>query len=123
MVKSQMTVLIKRVKLWGSMLKIIATLHRKSGMSKEVFLKHWREVHVPLVASLPHLKGYVINPLIGTLDEEQACDGIAELWYSDRDAFEKSMASPEREAARADLVNFTDLTRMTRSIVEEERIV
>ncbi len=105
------------------MIKLIATLHRKPGMSREDFLRHWREVHVPLVARLPHLKGYVINPMIETMDDEQPYDGVAELWYEDRESFEASLRSPEREAARRDLASFTDLERMTRAIVEEQRII
>ncbi len=105
------------------MFKLIATLHRKPGMSREEFLKHWRDVHVPLVADLPHLEGYVINPFLETMDDKPPYDGIAELWYEDREKFELSLASPQRDAARADLAAFTDLTRMTRAIVEEHRII
>ncbi len=105
------------------MIKVIATLHRKPGMSEQDFLRHWKEVHVPLVAALPLLKGYVINPFVATLDEEPPYDGVAELWYEDRKSLEKSLSSPERQAARLDLAAFTDVSRMTRAIVDEQRII
>jgi len=105
------------------MIKLIATIHRKPGLSDEAFLRHWRDIHVPLVARLPNLKGYVINPLLETMDAARPYDGVAELWFESRDALERSLASPERDEARADLAEFTDLSRMTRAIVEEERIL
>jgi len=105
------------------MIKVIATLHRKPGMSDDEFLGYWKQVHVPLVARLPNLIGYVINPLLETMDDARPYDGVAELWFENRERFEDAMASPERDAARADLGKFTDLTRMTRAIVNEERIL
>ena len=114
---------LRRTKPGEPMIKLIATIHRKPGLSDEAFLRHWREIHVPLVARLPNLKGYVINPFLDTMDEVRPYDGIAELWFEDRAAFDRSMASPERDAARADLAEFTDLARMTRAIVDEERIL
>jgi len=106
-----------------SLIKLIATFHRKSGMSDEEFLRYWKEVHVPLVARLPNLVGYVINPLVETMDDTRPYDGMAELWFASRERFEAAMASPERDAARADLEKFTDLASMTRAIVDEERIL
>ena len=104
------------------MIKLIATLHRKPGMSREDFLRHWREVHVPLVAALPHLKGYVINTSVEFMADAHPFDGVAELWYEDRESLEKSLASPQRNASRADLAAFTDVGKLTISIVDEQRI-
>ena len=105
------------------MIKVIATLHRKPGMSDEEFLRYWKDVHVPLVARLPNLIGYVINPLVETMDAARPYDGVAELWFESRESFDQALASPERDEARANLERFTDLSRMTRAIVDEERIL
>ena len=105
------------------MIKVIATLHRKPGFSDEEFLRYWKEVHVPLVARLPNLIGYVINPLLETMDASRPYDGVAELWFESRESFDQALASPERDETRADLEKFTDLSRMTRAIVDEERIL
>jgi len=105
------------------MIKLIATIHRKPGLSDEEFLRYWKQVHVPLVARLPNLIGYVINPLVETMDAARPYDGVAELWFESKESLEQALASPERDEARADLEIFTDLTRMTRAIVDEERIL
>ena len=32
------------------MIKVLAVLHKRSDMSREEFVRYWREVHAPLAA-------------------------------------------------------------------------
>jgi hypothetical protein len=48
-----------------------------------------------------------------------AWDAVVELYWENREAMEAAWASPEGEAATADLEAFADLSRSSWSIVEE----
>ena len=83
------------------MVKTISLLTRRDGMTLEQFVTHWFEIHAPLAHAVPGLRRYVqshilaerTRPDIPTTDV--AIDGIAELWYDDRDAMARALASPE----------------------------
>jgi uncharacterized protein (TIGR02118 family) len=62
---------------------------RRLELSPEEFIRHWVEVHAPLVGALPGLRRYVQDHVV---DERRApgvpsigagIDGIAELWFDD----------------------------------------
>jgi uncharacterized protein (TIGR02118 family) len=105
------------------MIKSIGLLVRKPGMTHEQFMKHWVDVHAPLALKVPGIRRYVQShiveerrrpdiPAIG-LD----VDGIAELWYDDRDAMARAGASPEMKALHADGALF--IGRIQSYVVEE----
>src|SRR5579863_1256570 len=89
------------------MIKITALAIRRPELSHEQFMRHWVDVHAPLVDALPGVRRYVQNHILA----EQAApvpptgvalDGIAELWFDDRAAFERAFASPEGQRLAAD---------------------
>ena len=90
------------------MVKSLSLLTRKSGLTHAQFMKHWIEIHGPLALAVPGLRRYVQShirdvrerPDIPTLDV--AIDGVAELWYDDRDSMARALASPEAKALHAD---------------------
>ena len=90
------------------MIKSISLLVRKPGMTHEQFMKHWVEIHAPLALKMPGLRRYVQShivedrkrPDVPPLDVE--IDGIAELWYDDRESLARALASPEGKALYAD---------------------
>lgn len=94
------------------MIRSVSLLTRKEGMTYKEFLQHWVEVHAPLAHAVPGLKRYVQlhiveerrRPDIPALDVE--IDGIAELWYNDRDAMMRALASPEAKTLMADGASF-----------------
>lgn len=95
------------------MIKRISLLYKKDGMSVEEFRTHWRNVHAPIARRMPALRSYLQQDvvtelgLLGTgMSAEEIPDGIAELTYADEAASKASLASPEGEAAVADLKNF-----------------
>ena len=109
------------------MIKSVSLLSRKAGLSHEEFVKHWREVHAPLAHAVPGLRRYVQSHIVGertrpdipTTDVE--VDGIAETWYDDRTAMERSNASAEAKALHADGALF--IGRIKSFIIEEKVII
>ena len=108
------------------MIKSIALLTRKEGLSHEEFVKHWLEVHAPLAHAVPGVRRYVqshivearARPDIPTTDVE--IDGIAELWYDDRAAMERANASLEARALHADGASFIGRIK---SFITEEKVI
>jgi len=109
------------------MIKSISLLTRKPELTHQQFVKHWLEIHAPLALAVPELRRYVqshivderTRPDIPTTDV--AVDGIAELWYDDRAAMERAVASPEARRLHADGALF--IGRIKTFIVEEKQIV
>ena len=90
-------------------------------------MKHWVEVHAPLAHEVPGLRRYVQShiveerrrPDIAPLGVE--IDGIAELWYDDREAMARALASPEAKALHADGALF--IGRIKTFTIEEKVII
>jgi uncharacterized protein (TIGR02118 family) len=87
------------------MVKLIA-LYRKPA-DPDAFLKHYREVHTPLMRKVPGMSGMELkrvtaNPFGG----EPAYFLVAEMTWPDQAAFKTAMKSPENAAAGKDLVGF-----------------
>jgi uncharacterized protein (TIGR02118 family) len=80
--------------------RIVAVLRKKDGMSYEEFLEHWRDRHPEFVNRLPGLRRYVQS---SPLDQRRTWpfDGVAELWFDTvRDvaaAFDSPASGPMRE--------------------------
>jgi len=98
------------------MTKVLVLLHKRDDLSWDEFSRYWREVHRPLAMRLPNLRRYVENhgPEIGSMPY-----GVAEFYFDDPDSFQAALASPEGEAALADLANFVDVERTGMTIVAE----
>ena len=108
------------------MIKSLSLLTRKAGLTHEEFMRHWVEVHAPLAHAVPGVRRYVQSHI---LDERTrpdipttavAVDGVAELWFDDRDAMARSNASPEAKRLHADGALFIGSIK---SFVTEEFVV
>jgi uncharacterized protein (TIGR02118 family) len=84
----------------------------------QAFSIHWLEVHGPLAAKLPNLRGYVQNHIVARGDTPPSqlhrIDGISQLWFEDVDAMNVGMESPENQACIEDVSGF--LSRVTLAI-------
>lgn len=109
------------------MIKAISLLVRKDGLTHEQFVTHWFEIHGPLARAVPGIRRYVQSHIVG--DRKRAdiaglpveADGIAELWYDDRAAMERAIATPEMKALHADGTLF--IGRIKSFLVEERVII
>jgi uncharacterized protein (TIGR02118 family) len=109
------------------MIKSIGLLTRRPELSHEEFVRHWVEIHAPLAHAVPGVLRYVQNHI---RDErrrsdipatEVDIDGIAELWYADREAMERANRSPEAKRLHDDGALF--IGRIKSFIVEEKVII
>ena len=108
------------------MIKSVSLLTRKPGLTHEQFVRHWLDIHAPLAHAVPGIRRYVqshileerTRPDIPSTDVE--VDGIAELWYDDRQAMARAMATPEAKALHADGALFIGRIK---SYVTEEKVI
>jgi uncharacterized protein (TIGR02118 family) len=121
------------------MLKLTFCLHRLPRLSREEFQRHWRETHGPLVrrhAAALGIARYVQvhaghddlgAALRASRGAPEPYDGVAELWWRDRAAFEAALATPEAQRAGAELLadekRFIDLARSPLWIGEEHEVI
>lgn len=71
---------------------------RKPGTTKDEFVRHWREVHVPKARKHhPGMKRYVQNVVVSRLSSTgEDWDGFTEGWYpSEKEYTENMFDSPE----------------------------
>jgi uncharacterized protein (TIGR02118 family) len=108
-------------------IKSISLLTRKDGLTREAFIRHWVDVHGPLARTVPGIKRYVQShiveerrrPDIPGIDVQ--VDGIAELWYDDRESMARAAATPEMKALHADGALF--IGRIKAFTVEEKVVI
>jgi uncharacterized protein (TIGR02118 family) len=95
------------------MVKLIAFLKRKPGMSREDFVQRWVNEHTQLSSQLPGLLEYRINTALqhqpGGDGLEPLYDGTAELWWESIEAMEASFASEIGKRAGADADEFCEV--------------
>jgi uncharacterized protein (TIGR02118 family) len=99
------------------MIKTIAFLKRKTGLSREAFIRYYETRHAPLILSIaPQICDYRRNSLIaeGAIVAPGATapdfDVVTELWYPDEAAFAAAMAA------------FTDPVNAQRIAADEENV-
>ena len=108
------------------MIKSLSLLTRRPELSREQFVRHWRDIHAPLALAVPGLRRYVQSHIIeertrpDIATTEVAIDGIAETWYDDRAAMERANASPEAKRLHADGALFIGSIK---TFVTEERVI
>lgn len=102
-------------------------LTRLPDLPIEQFRNHWRTVHGPLAARLPGLRAYHQNHIVDSAQlgisyprGQWNIDGFSELWFDDREAMRRAIASEAYEPIAADADVFLSDTRV---IVAEQQAV
>ena len=101
------------------MLKVHILSRRRSDMTHEQYVQHWRDVHAPLFASQPDVKRYVRRYIQCFITADKPAgptlgdtDGIVELWFDDIEAFKAFGNSKSYlEVIKPDEERFTDPKR------------
>jgi uncharacterized protein (TIGR02118 family) len=106
------------------MVKLVACLKRKPGVSMEKFQSHWRTQHAEIVVRQAGLRRYVQNHVLpeSYANGEPRFDGVAEAWFDDVDAMRRLAPSAEYRAVRDDEPSFLDVPGM-RVLLTDERVV
>lgn len=106
------------------MVKAIALIKRKPGLSREEFRRHYEEVHAPLIlAHAPHIVKYVRNHVIVSRGaDDPPFDSVTELWFDSMEGFKADTAIWGTEAGkviRDDEDSFLDRSKLAFFLVNE----
>ena len=107
------------------MIKLVLLFSKRADVSYEQFLRHWREVHIPLVLKIPNIRRYVISEPVGTLAGSSGArqlDGMAELWFDSEEAAQAALNTPETLATGVDGRNFIEKGSLRRLLCVEREI-
>jgi uncharacterized protein (TIGR02118 family) len=109
------------------MVKLITIVKRKSGITRDEFIEHWKHVHARLAIEdksfWSRVRKYVQNYVTSTDGGRAAWDGVVELWFDSQAELDAAFAGQEtKEGLIADLDNFIDHASII-SVVTEENIV
>jgi uncharacterized protein (TIGR02118 family) len=112
------------------MIQLITMLKRKPGTTHEEFLTYWREVHGPLVRSLPcarYVKRYEqhasVWPPEGSRMPEPMYDGVTIQWFDSTDDFFAHIREPDQGEMMADTENFLDVSTIHWTICEAPVVI
>ena len=122
------------------MIKLVFTIRRREGMTREEFQRYWREQHAPLVqrhADTLRIRRYIqVHSRDTDLDEALSAsreseprvyDGVAELWWESFEDLAAGASSEEGQAAAAALLEderrFIDLPRSAIWLGEENVVI
>ena len=111
------------------MIKMIALLKKKEGVSSEEFSRKWFEEIGPLAAStMPGFRRYVQNHAVAMpgATGEPRIDGVTEIWFDDVEALQKFFKvalSDEGEHLRTEEEKIFDAEKNFFFIAEEKVIV
>ena len=111
----------------GFTIKRASLLARKPGMSHEDFVKHWVEIHAPMARACPGIGRYTLTIINSSSTRKDVAsfeiqvDGIAELWFKDKAAFDAYSTSPATKRLRDDGATF--IGREIDFVAEEKIII
>lgn len=92
------------------MIKIIGTAYKRDDFTTDEFFRYWNEVHAPISAKAPGIRGYVVSEVLRKIGGELEADAFVEQWYDDEAAFERAQATPEAAAAWEDVGRYAKTT-------------
>jgi uncharacterized protein (TIGR02118 family) len=109
------------------LIKSISFLARKPGISREDFVRHWLDVHVPMCHAVPGLRGYAVSTIVEHQSRPDVpslpmgdFDGVAQVWFDSLEARAHAGASVEGKRWHADGGTIIGGIRM---FVTNERLV
>jgi len=110
------------------MIKSVSLLVRRSGLTHDEFMRHWVDIHAPMSADIPGLRGYVLSDIIAEQDRADIpplggppeIDGIAETWLDSVEARLALVDTPQNRRWWADGAEFIGGIR---TFLTEERVI
>lgn len=88
------------------MIKMIGTAYKRDDFTTKEFFDYWRDVHAPITAAAPGIRGYVVSEVVRKYHGDQDIDGLVELWFDSEEALDEAMASDAEKEAWADVENY-----------------
>jgi uncharacterized protein (TIGR02118 family) len=90
------------------MIKAIGTAYRKEGFTMEEFMRYWIDVHGPISAKAPGLRGYVVSEVIRRARGHLESDAFVEQWFDDLESLDRANESEEVALAWEDVANYAE---------------
>lgn len=106
------------------MFKAIILLSRGTDQTAEDFRRWWLEDHAPLARQLPGLRRLTFNLVAPGLNADSGqlpYDGVSELWFDTREAFDAAYATDLGKRVASDSLNH--VSGRLRLFVEEHGLV
>jgi uncharacterized protein (TIGR02118 family) len=91
---------------------MIGTAFRRDDFTVDAFFDYWVNTHAHISGKVPGATGYVVSRVrdASGARADRGIDGFIELWYPDRATFDAAGATPEQDAAWADVQNYAKTT-------------
>ena len=111
------------------MIKLILTLKRRQGMTHDEFTHYQRNVHRPLLMSVPetrrHMRRFVVSyPVPAPQQPEPEYDSVVEAWFDSTADLEALFGSDNfLKVVDPDHENFVDLSSVGRIVCEEDVVL
>jgi uncharacterized protein (TIGR02118 family) len=111
------------------MIKTIITIKRREGMSHEEFVHYQREVHRPLLLSIPESRRYIRRfvvsyPIPAPKYSGPDYDSVVEAWFDSMEDMNALYFSENfLSKVDPDHANFMDLSAYRRIVAEEEVVI
>jgi uncharacterized protein (TIGR02118 family) len=98
------------IEIEDQMHHVLFAVYRKPELSFDDFVKHYREVHLPIARRLPKLRRYEIFPVLPAAEEgyDRRPDAFALMTFDSVEDFEAVLSSPEMDDAVQDNETFID---------------
>ena len=109
------------------MIKSLSLLTRRPEFTHEQFVRHWLEIHAPLAHAVPGIRRYVQSHIVDERTRpdipttEVQVDGIAEHWFDNLEAMQRSNATPQARALHADGALF--IGQIKSFVIDEKQII
>jgi uncharacterized protein (TIGR02118 family) len=111
------------------MIKLLAMIKRKDGLTPEEFHRHWREVHGPLIRATKS-GSYVVRyeqhhrPLDDYGNRIVSdYDGVTVQWFRSMEDFYASIAEPDYAEIAADVERFIDSASIVWLLTEDAEVI
>jgi uncharacterized protein (TIGR02118 family) len=111
------------------MIKMIITIKRREGMSHKEFVHYQREIHRPLLMSIPESRRYIRRfvvsyPIPAPKYSGPDYDSVVEAWFDSMEDMNALYFSENfLSKVDPDHVNFMDLSSHGRIVAEEEVVM
>lgn len=110
------------------MIRLTALLVRNPALTHDEFLRHWHEVHGPLIRDTPslarHITRYEQHPVADDRGAGSGFDGVAVQWLESMDSLFAFVAEPAyAEILAPDERRLLDMPRVQVSFTDEPVVV
>src|SRR5205823_5615946 len=92
-----------------TVIKVIGTGYRRDDFTPEEFITYWLDVHGPISAKAPGMRGYVVSEVVRRLQGDIEAEAFVEQWWDDEESLKRAQASPEMAAAWEDVPKYAKM--------------